>query len=72
MNESATERELTIDEKVEGVCMGLSDLGAIYKSHNKHNLYIEVPQGCKLDNDVLKARAKDTVLYYTGLILRIL
>ena len=71
MSEQITERELTIDEKVEGVCMGLKDLGATYKSHNAINLYIEVTAGSQLDNDVLKAKAKETVLFYTGLILRI-
>lgn len=71
MSKEVIERELTVDEKVEGCMIGLKDLGAIYKSHNKFNLYVEVPKGCQLDNDVLKSKAKDTILYYTGLILRI-
>lgn len=65
------ERGLTIDEKVEGVSNGLKKLGAVYKSHNKHNLYIEVPKGAVLDDELLIKKAKATVLFYTGLLLRV-
>ena len=72
VNKAKEERPLTLDEKVEGVSNGLAQLGAIYKSHNAINLYIEVPKGAILDDDNLKKKAKQTIMMYTGLILRII
>lgn len=70
--ETITERPLTQDEKVEAISAGLAELGATYKSHNEINLYISVKKGSKLDTDHHKAKAKQTVLAYCGLILRII
>lgn len=68
--EEIKERPLTQDEKVEGVVAGLTEIGAIYKSHNRYNLYIKVKKDSILDSDEHFKKAVKTVFFYTGLILR--
>ena len=68
--EEIKERPLTQDEKVEGVVAVLTEIGAVYKSHNQHNLYVKVKKDSILDDEKHFKKAIKTVFLYTGLILR--
>lgn len=62
---------LTEDEAINQVVDGLKQLGAVYKSHNKHNVYIQVPKGSLLDSEVYLKKAKQSCELYTKRILKV-
>ncbi len=62
---------LTDEECVEGYVDGLKQLGAVYKSHNKDNIYIAVRKGSLLDNDEYIKKAKKSAQLYAKRVLKI-
>lgn len=60
MSEIAKTLKLTDEEAVLQVIKGLEELGAIHKSHNKNNIYIQIRRGSLLDNEGYISKAKKT------------
>lgn len=56
--------------RLEGFIQGMEDLGAEYKSHNKHNIYFKLKADSQIADDNRKKRAKHTAFMMTGLLLR--
>lgn len=61
----------TDEEMILETMDGLKELGAVYKSHNEHNLYITIPKGVLLDNKEYIKKAKRVVELNAKRVLRI-
>lgn len=71
MSELTETLKLTDEEAVAQLTGALVELGAVYKSHNKHNIYIVVPKGALLDNEHYQKKAKQWTLMQVNRVLKI-